>query len=366
MIKAIIFDIDGVLLDSRKANIKFFQNLLDKSGYKVPSDKEVSKVFHMTMWDTIKFLTKEKSEDRIKKAWQLGCKMSYPMELLRMPKYSKEAIKILSKDYKLGIVTGRIRRGVDRFFQFSKLRKYFNVIVSFEDYKKPKPDPESLLVALKKLKMSSDEAVYIGDSESDIKAAKAANMKVIIYPKRLKGADFVLRNFKNLPSVIERLQEIPEVVRHFDKILPHFADGRINYSKSSKAAVVTVFIKYRDKILLLKRSENVGSYKGKWGAVSGFIDKLRYIENEAMEELKEEVGILEKDIAKMRVKKSFEVHDGAIGKTWIVFPVLAELKTKSEIKLDWEHTDFKWIRPDEMKNYDTDFKLEETLRRALK
>jgi beta-phosphoglucomutase-like phosphatase (HAD superfamily)/8-oxo-dGTP pyrophosphatase MutT (NUDIX family) len=363
MIKAVLFDIDGVLLDSKEANALFFQDLLEKAGYRRPSKSEVLKIFHMTMWDTIKFLSKEKSEERIKKAWLIGCKMKYPMNLLKMPNHSKKAIKILSKDYKLGIVTSRIRRGVDRFFQFSKLRKYFDVTVSFEDYKKPKPDPESLLVALKKLKMSPNEAVYIGDAESDV---KAANMKVIIYPKRLKGADFILRNFKNLPSVIERLQEIPEVVRHFDKILPHFADGRINYSKSSKAAVVTVFIKYRDKILLLKRSENVGSYKGKWGAVSGFIDKLRYIENEAMEELKEEVGILEKDIAKMRVKKSFEVHDGAIGKTWIVFPVLAELKTKSEIKLDWEHTDFRWIRPDEMKNYDTDFKLEETLRRALK
>jgi len=207
MIKAIIFDIDGVLLNSNKANIKFFQNLLEKSGYEVPSDKEVSKVFHMTMWDTIKFLTNEKSEDRIKKIWKLGCKIRYPMELLSMPKYSKEAIKALSKDYKLGIVTGRIRRGVNRFFRFSKLRKCFDVVVSFEDYTKPKPNPESLLVALKKLKMGPDEAVYIGDSESDIKAAKAANMKVIAYPKVIEGADFVLRNFKNLSSVIDSIQE---------------------------------------------------------------------------------------------------------------------------------------------------------------
>lgn len=206
MIKAIIFDVDGVLLDSRKANAKFFQDLLEKSGYKRPSNKELSKVFHLTMLDAIKYLTKEKSKERIKKTWQLGRKMKYyPMNLLRMPKHSKETIKILSKNYKLGIVTGRIKRGVNRFFQFSKLRKCFDVTVSFEDYTKSKPNPESLLIALKKMKIKPEEAVYIGDAESDVEAAKRTNMKVIVYPKKLKGANVVLRNFKNLPSVIKRL-----------------------------------------------------------------------------------------------------------------------------------------------------------------
>jgi len=352
MIKAIIFDIDGVLLDSRKANIKFFQNLLDKSGYEVPSDEEVSKVFHMTMWDTIKFLTKEKSEDRIKKAWQLGCKMSYPMELLSIPKHSKGVIKILSKDYKLGIVTGRIKRGVDRFFQFSKLRKYFDVIVSFEDYTKPKPNPESLLVALKRLKMSSDEAVYIGDSESDIKAAKAANMKVIIYPKRLKGADSVLRNFKNLPSVMERLQEIPKIVKDFDKKLPHFADGRINYSKSSKAAVVTVFIKYKDKILLLKRSDKVRTYKNKWNTVAGYLDELKPIDEKALEELEEEIRLKPESVALLTKGKPFKIFDPKISKTWFVHPVLVNVKNKPKVKLDWEHSDYKWINPRDLIEFD--------------
>jgi HAD superfamily hydrolase (TIGR01509 family) len=207
MIKAIIFDIDGVLIESKKANIRFYQNLLGKSGYKVPSDVEIAKLSHMTMWDTIKTLTKEKSKDKIKKIWQLGHKIKYPTNSLRVPKHSNESIRALSKSYKLGIVTSRIRRGVDMVFQVSKIRRYFDVIVSFEDYTNPKPNPEPLLVALKRLKLSSEEAVYIGDAKSDIKAAKAANMKVISYPKRLNGADAVLRDFKDLPSIIKHLQE---------------------------------------------------------------------------------------------------------------------------------------------------------------
>jgi Icc-related predicted phosphoesterase len=152
--------------------------------------------------------------------------MSYPMELLSMPKHSKEAIKILSKYYKLGIVTGRIRRGVDRFFQFSKLRKYFDVVVSFEDYTEPKPNPESLLVALKRLRLGPKEAVYIGDSKSDVKAAKAANMKVIAYPKGIRGADFILRSFKDLSSAIDSIQEKFLIIGdlHGNKPKIHFKD----------------------------------------------------------------------------------------------------------------------------------------------
>jgi len=352
MIKAILFDIDGVLLDSKEANALFFQDLLEKAGYKRPSKGEVLNIFHMTMWDTIKFLSKEKSEERIKKAWLIGCKMKYPMNLLSMPKHSKEVIKILSKNYKLGIVTSRIRRGIDRFFEFSKLRKYFDITVSFEDYTKPKPDPESLLVALKRLKINPDEAVYIGDAESDVKAAKASGMKVITYPKKLKGADAILRNFKNLPSIIESLQQVPEIVRYFDKNLPHFADGRINYSKSSKAAVVTVFIKYKDKILLLKRSDKVRTYKNKWNSVAGYLDELKSIDEKALEELKEEIGLNPKSVASLTTGKPFKMFDMKIRKTWFVHPVLVKVKNKPNIKLDWEHSNYRWINPKDLIKFD--------------
>jgi len=364
MIKAILFDIDGVLLDSRKANIKFFQDLLEKAGYKRPADKDVSRIFHMTMWDTIKLLSKEKSEEKIKKAWQLGCKMKYPMKLLRMPRHSKEAIKILKKSYKLGIVTSRIRRGIDRFFQFSKLRRYFDVTVSFEDYTKPKPNPESLLVALKKLKMNSDEAVYIGDSESDIKAAKAAKMKIIIYPKRLNGADSVLRNFKNLPSIVERLQKIPEIVKYFDKSLPHFADGRINYSKSNKAAVVTVFIKNKDEILLLKRSDEVRTYKNKWNTVAGYLDELKPIDEKALEELKEEIGLNPESITSLKTGKPFKIFDSKIRKTWFVHPILVKVKNKPKIRLDWEHSDYKWVKSKDLVKFDIVSNLSKSFAKA--
>jgi HAD superfamily hydrolase (TIGR01509 family) len=209
MIKAIIFDVDGVLLDSRKANDEFFRRLLEKAGYNQPSEESMSKVFNLTMLDTIKFLTKEKSEAKIKKVWQLGCKTKYPAKLLIMPEHLNETIKTLSRNYKLGIVTGRIRKGVYRFFRMSKLGRYFDVAVSYEDYSKPKPNPESLLIALHKLKVKPEEAIYIGDALTDYQAAKNAGTGFIGF---ISGSaskeDFKPLNVKFITSLKELLKVI--------------------------------------------------------------------------------------------------------------------------------------------------------------
>jgi hypothetical protein len=55
----------------------------------------------------------------------------------------------------------------------------------------------------------------------------------------------------------------------FSKILPKFPDGRINYTTSQRCPVITCFVMYEGKILLLKRSDKVGTYKGFWNSVSG-------------------------------------------------------------------------------------------------
>ena len=200
MIKAVIFDIDGVLEETLDANIKFYEDLMKNTGYPKPSRKILEKSHHLTMWDTIALLTKENSKDKIMKIWDIGRYADKHDELKKFPENFLEVIKKLSRKYKLGIVTGRVRHGADNFLRRSKTGKYFSSVVSFEDYQKAKPDPEPLLVAAKKLKILPNEAVYIGDALSDRIAAKAAGIKFIFYSNCVKGA---VRNFKQLADVIE-------------------------------------------------------------------------------------------------------------------------------------------------------------------
>ena len=209
-IKAIIFDMDGVLIDSLESNIMFFQKLMQKAGYKKPSRKILKENFHLTMKDMIRTLTKA-SEDEVTRVWKIGKNSRYrefaKIPTGKIPDGSKNVIDMLSHKYRMGIVTGRIKIGVQEVFRLSRNRRLFSAIVSFEDYAKPKPDTEPLLVALKRLKVKPEEAVYIGDAETDMLAAKAAGMHFILYSKkRVKGADLCVRSFSQIPEAILKIE----------------------------------------------------------------------------------------------------------------------------------------------------------------
>lgn len=142
---------------------------------------------------------------------------------------------------------------------------------------------------------------------------------------------------------------------NYQKNLPRFPDGRIDYSNSPKAPVVSCFVEFDGKILLLKRSINVRFYPGKWGVITGFIDRSdSNIIEIAIDELKEELGVSEKDINELYVGKAYELNDKSIeNKTWIIYPVLVRMKRKPPISLDWENDEFAWIEPSDLGMYKT-------------
>ena len=159
-------------------------------------------------------------------------------------------------------------------------------------------------------------------------------------------------------------KKILKIIEEFDKRLPKFPDGRIDYSKSNKAPVIIIFVKYKDKILLLKRSNKVSNYRGKWNTVAGYLDELKPIHKKVLEELNEELGITKNEILSINIGKFYEFTDIDINKTWLILPILVELKEIPSIKLDWEHIEFKWIKEEELTKFDTVPKLEKSLENA--
>jgi HAD superfamily hydrolase (TIGR01549 family) len=209
MIKAVLFDIDGVLLDSFAANLKFYQDLMIKAGYEPPTKEEFSKLFHVTLMDVIKILTKSTSEDEIMRIWKMGQsrQVKTQVELYKMPNGVDKVIKDLSKIYLLGIVTSRIKEYIYEAPGLAKLQKYFKVAITYQDTIKHKPNPEPLLLACQKLNVLPDETVYIGDVENDIIAGKAAGTKTILYSKNyLEGADLYTSVFTKLLVLIKSLE----------------------------------------------------------------------------------------------------------------------------------------------------------------
>ena len=125
--------------------------------------------------------------------------------------------------------------------------------------------------------------------------------------------------------------------------------------------IVTSFITNNDKFLLLKRSEKVKSMKGLWAGVSGIIEKNESPLERAKIEIFEEVGIEESEINLLKSADLIRIESPQYkNHEWEIFPFLFET-TNTEIKLNWENSEFKWINANELSNYETVPSLEKVL-----
>jgi 8-oxo-dGTP pyrophosphatase MutT (NUDIX family) len=145
--------------------------------------------------------------------------------------------------------------------------------------------------------------------------------------------------------------EVLEKIRELDKALPHFPDGRIDYTETSYAPVVTVFLKYRSDILIVKRSNKVSNYRGKWNAITGYLDRPEPTESKALSEVEEETGITKRLVKKVIRGDPYPLFDNKIKKVWLICPFIVELNLLPNIKLDFESTEYKWISPDELTTF---------------
>jgi len=125
--------------------------------------------------------------------------------------------------------------------------------------------------------------------------------------------------------------------------------------------IVTSFIKNDDKILILKRSDKVKSMKCLWAGISGIIENNETPLTRAKIEIFEEAGIHEEQIELLKAIQQIKILSPQYkNHEWNIFPFLFKAKNP-EIKLNWENSEFKWIKPNEIKNYETVPELEKIL-----
>jgi PncC family amidohydrolase len=128
--------------------------------------------------------------------------------------------------------------------------------------------------------------------------------------------------------------------------------------------VVTCFLEHGGKILILRRSGKVGTYRRSWAGVSGYLETNDI--NQAYTEISEETDLYKKDLKLMKKGEPLEVIDKDLNRKWIVHPFLFHVKAPDKVKIDWEHTEAKWIKPSELKKYETVPGLDRALARVKK
>ncbi len=129
--------------------------------------------------------------------------------------------------------------------------------------------------------------------------------------------------------------------------------------------VVTVFLTHRSKVLVVKRSSKVGTYKGHWAGISGYLESEDPV-SQAYTEMAEEVGLNREDVTLLRAGKPLEIVDESRDRAWRVHPFLFAVHQPDKMRLDWENTEMRWIRPEELVGLQTVPALKETLERVMK
>ena len=124
--------------------------------------------------------------------------------------------------------------------------------------------------------------------------------------------------------------------------------------------VVTAFLRHDGRILLLRRSERVGSYRGCWAAVSGYLEEPAPLA-QALREIEEETGIPAAAVALVAEGPPLVVDDESLRRRWVVHPFLFDLASPPTVRLDWEHSALRWAHPAELASLPTVPRLADAL-----
>jgi len=210
-ISTIIFDVDGVLLDSTKKLKEFNKKIAKSLGLRIPKDHEISNLWGVSLEDFVKILWPDTDIEgyrrMTKKMFDEGKVKFSPM---------KGAINTLKKledlGFKLLIVTGRTKKYTIKHMKEAGFNmNMFDFIISSEDTKNHKPHPEPILHACHLLKVKPENTIYVGDSIFDYRSAKNAKVEfVAVLTGDVSGKEFKENGVKN---IITSVAELPKFLK---------------------------------------------------------------------------------------------------------------------------------------------------------
>ena len=208
MIKAVIFDMDGLMIDSERVTFEGYQHVLAKKGltmsidfYKTLLGKPLIAVFNQ-FYDT--YGKDFNVEDTIEAVHQYISDI-FENDGVPLKKGLIELLKYLkAHNYKTIVATSSQRYRVNRILQLAKLNQYFDDSICGDEVTKGKPDPEVFLKSCEKLNVKPHEALVLEDSEAGIKAADLAKIKVICIPDlKYPDPEFIKMTYKIMNDLLE-------------------------------------------------------------------------------------------------------------------------------------------------------------------
>ncbi len=184
-IKAVIFDMDGVLIDAKDWHYEALNRALALFGY------EISRYDHLVTYDglptakKLDMLTLERGLPKGLHRFLNDLKQKYTMEVIHAqckPTFAHEYAlsRLKAEGYKLAVASNSVRNTVESMMEKSMLRPYLDLLLSNQDVKKGKPDPEIYTTSIEKLGLMPTECLIVEDNPHGIKSARDAGAHVMV------------------------------------------------------------------------------------------------------------------------------------------------------------------------------------------
>ena len=205
--KAVIFDCDGVMFDTVKANTAYYNRVLRYFGQPEMTPVQFNFIQMHTVGESISFLFGNNESIQAAHAYRdmMGYEPFY--DLMEIEPDLKPLLKKIGSRFKIAIATNRSDT-IGRVLEVHGLDGYFDLVISSLDVPRPKPHPDPLLKVTDHFNIGPHQAIYIGDSELDQQAAQAAGMPLVAYRNRSLTADAHIDRLNELETLLDSEQSL--------------------------------------------------------------------------------------------------------------------------------------------------------------
>jgi HAD superfamily hydrolase (TIGR01509 family) len=201
-ISAVIFDCDGVMFDSRQANVNYYNHILKQFDLPPMTESQVDFVHMNTAEESVRHIFRGTPHEEQAQAFRIQMDYTPFIKDMIIEPGLKQLLQDLKPRLSLAVATNR-SNDIGMVLESNGLDPYFDIVVSSLDVENPKPHPESIIKILDFFGIEPEACIYVGDSEVDLETCQAGGIPLIAYKNMDLKAQFHIQRLMEIKEILE-------------------------------------------------------------------------------------------------------------------------------------------------------------------